>query len=80
MSIHSCILPQATLTITLRMSPLSDIYSSSIHEGEVINSLPYLQSDDLSTFPSEPTASQQTVTSNTDGTDLSFTQCHGASP
>jgi len=53
------------------MSPLSDIYSSSIYEGEVINSLPYLQSDDLSAFPSELTASQQTVTSNTD---LSFTQ------
>ena len=62
---------EATLTITLRMSLLSDIYSSSIYEGEVINSLPYLQSDDLSAFPSELTASQQTVTSNTD---LSFTQ------
>lgn len=36
-----------------------------------MNPLPYLQSDDLPTFPSEPTASQQTVTSNTD---LSFTQ------
>lgn len=48
------------------MSPLSDLHSSSLYDGDALDPLSSLQSDSADLFTSEPSASQQTITSGSD--------------